>query len=541
MKTCPRRPWLRGLAVVALLLGTCLPAAGQTWVTALSEQGRISINGKFVEKLRSSFKTKTTKFLFAKTKTVVNSRQRWWELTVDGTERYAIRQDGRVSKNGVRIHELNFGGLANNRWVGLAVAESGLWMLRDDGRVSRDGILAAEFAAGGYRFRKIVSDGVHVYHLRTDGAIFRDDIPGAFYRLKGGGKDGDSTMRTWRTLAIDDTADLLFALRADGKVLSAALDGSSPFGGVFEANLPFEGTMTDAKAWVDISVRPDGRWLALRGRGAVRGPESSDGPIVNLPGTPDKKSSQRYMRIVALGGEQFAALRRDGRLYTGTSGSSLVNLRKGRYRALAVSHEPPDIATLRNQRPMVTRTSATLLEGTPIALPVQTVDVDMPVGQPQISVDPADLPAGARYDAQSRSILWDDPSPVGTYRIPLSVSDGQSKPVRTRLTLRVRPLDASPANRPPLVARMGLANALARQPFSLPILATDLDGDGLNVHIVDETLPQGASFDEASATLSWTPTDEQLGRHRLRFQVSDGSLIRTRTVTVRVSASLSAW
>jgi hypothetical protein len=273
----------------------------------------------------------------------------------------------------------------------------------------------------------------------------------------------------------------------------------------------------------------------------VRGPESSDSPIVNLPGTPDKKSSQRYMRIVSLGGDEFAALRRDGRLYTGSSGDSLVNQRKGRYRALAVSHEPPDIETLRNKRPMVTRISATFLEGTPIVLPVQTVDVDMPTGQPQVSVDPADLPAGAYFDTQTRSIVWDDPAPVGTYRIPISVSDGRSKPVRTRYTLRVRKPDVSPANRPPVVARMGRTNALARQPFSLPILAVDLDGDALSIRIVDATLPQGASFDEASATLSWTPTDEQLGRHRLRFQVSDGSAVRTRTVIVRVSASLSAW
>jgi hypothetical protein len=531
----------RQLIVGSLVLGWTVSAAGQVWVTALSEQGRVSVNGMFIEKLRSSFKTKKQKLLFTETKYTVKNRQRWWNLTVVGSDRYAIRQDGRVSLNGMRIQELAFGGLRHHKWVGLAVAKGQVWSLRSDGRVSLDGSMAIDFASGSNDFRRVMSDGTNVYHLRTDGAIFRDDIAGAFYRLEGGGTDGDSTQRNWRALAIDRDAGRLYALRADGKVRSATLDGSDPFEGVPEADLPFQGSMTDAKAYVDLALRPGGGWFAIRGKGSVYASEAPDVIIVTLPGTPENQLNRRYMRIVATGPEMFAALQRDGHLYTGTTGSNVVNLKRGRYRALAVSAEPPDLTNVKNRRPEVMRSMVTAVEGMPLEIPVHAVDVDTPVGVPQISIDTADLPPGAWYDADRSAIVWPDPGPKGKWSIPVTVSDGGSKPVRVRLKLRVRARDESPANRPPSIAQFRNMTALARETFRLPIVAVDVDGDALTISSDEATLPPGATFDPVTATLVWTPTNEQIGRHRVRIEVSDGTVVRKRTLLIRVKASLLPW
>lgn len=537
-------PSLRRLAVCTVLAGMSASATGQVWVTALSEQGRVSVNGTFIEKLKSSFKTEKEDFLFFSSKYTVKNRQRWWNLTVVGPDRYAIRQDGRVSLNGEQLEKLAFGDLSKHRWMGLAVANGCLWSLRSDGRVSLDGSKAMDFAAGDNEFRRIQSDGTDVYHLRTDGAVFRNDEPGAFYRLKGGGDDGGSIEKNWRSLAIDDVGAQLYALRADGKVVSAALDGSSPFGGVLEAALPFENDLTEAKVWVDLAPRPDGGWFAIRGRGAVHGSDAPETTLVTFPGTPENQSNLRYMRVVATGNDSFAALQRSGYLYTYSpgDGTAEVRLRKGRYRALAVSDEPPDLSTVPNRRPEVMRVSVTAIEGVPLEIPVRAVDVDLPIGAPSITVDPADLPAGATYDASKGAIVW--PSPLKTAAksgVTITVSDGASKTVRVHYKLRVRAVDLSPANRPPDVARMRNVAALARQPFRLPIVAVDADGDTLQMSVDPKTLPEGASFDAQTSSLLWTPTDAQIGRHRVVIRVSDGTVERRRTVLIRVKPSLLPW
>jgi len=539
----PLRIPFRSLLLAGLLLGatsSATTASGQIWVTALSEQGRISVNGMLLEKLTSSFKKKKSSFLFSSTKRLVKLRQRWWNLTVEGSDRYAIRQDGKVSLNGSRLYDLAFAGLKHHKWVGVAPTSNGVWALRNDGRVSLEGSKAFEFAEGGNAFRRIASDGTNAYHMRTDGVIFRNDEQGSFYRFNAGGAEGESSRRTWRALEVDRNAGRLYALRADGKVVYGALDGSSPEGGVLIANEPFSGSYDDAKAYVDIAIRPDGRYFVLRGKGVVRGPESPDDPLVNLPGSPNNKFKQTYMRIVATSNEEFAALRRDGRMYTGTSGSAVVNLKKGRYRALDVSDQPPALGNVRNERPLVARCSAVAIEGQPVEIPIFAIDVDMPVGEPEIKLDPADLPPGATFDATTRSVSWASPI-SGNHPIRFLVSDGRGKDVRGRLELRVRAADTSPKNMPPDIARMKRVRAMARQDFELPVMAVDRDGDTLSYSVHAASLPEGASFDPATATLHWKPTYEQVGKHTVRFLVSDGTVTRARSVSLQVVAGLKGW
>lgn len=65
----------------------------------------------------------------------------------------------------------------------------------------------------------------------------------------------------------------------------------------------------------------------------------------------------------------------------------------------------------------------------------------------------------------------------------------------------------------------------------LTLRVNDPDGDPLSVRVVP--LPAGATFDEESRTLVWTPN--AVGDQALRFVASDGKLESSRTLLIRVA------
>ena len=72
--------------------------------------------------------------------------------------------------------------------------------------------------------------------------------------------------------------------------------------------------------------------------------------------------------------------------------------------------------------------------------------------------------------------------------------------------------------------------------LTFTVSATDPDGDALTYSA--SNLPQGASFNSTTRTFSWTPTDDQTGLYSdIRFQVSDGSLTDSQTISITVTGS----
>jgi enterochelin esterase-like enzyme len=72
--------------------------------------------------------------------------------------------------------------------------------------------------------------------------------------------------------------------------------------------------------------------------------------------------------------------------------------------------------------------------------------------------------------------------------------------------------------------------------LSFSVAATDPDGDAITYSAAD--LPDGATFDPATQTFSWTPTYRQAGSYTVAFTASDGtksySLSSTKNVTITV-------
>lgn len=119
------------------------------------------------------------------------------------------------------------------------------------------------------------------------------------------------------------------------------------------------------------------------------------------------------------------------------------------------------------------------------------------------------LPAGAVFDAENLILRW-TPSfeQSGTYTINLTVSDGQFS-VSQPLTITVNHV-----NRPPVISAIADQIINENEPWSLKVEYSDPDEeDQGKLVIAAENLPEGGTFDKASATFQWTPTYEQSGEY----------------------------
>jgi hypothetical protein len=88
-------------------------------------------------------------------------------------------------------------------------------------------------------------------------------------------------------------------------------------------------------------------------------------------------------------------------------------------------------------------------------------------------------------------------------------------------------------NHAPVMGPIGDQSVFETQELKLVVSATDADGDPL---VYSATrIPTGASFDSATRTFSWTPMTTQSGTYRVTFQVSDGQVTVSQTITTTVN------
>jgi len=94
------------------------------------------------------------------------------------------------------------------------------------------------------------------------------------------------------------------------------------------------------------------------------------------------------------------------------------------------------------------------------------------------------------------------------------------------------------ANRPPILKTMFKYVVKPQTKIVKHVVATDLDGDDLNLTVID--LPDGAAFDAASGAITWTPTEADLGVHIAKVTVSDGQASVSKPFPILVKADLGA-
>ncbi len=181
-------------------------------------------------------------------------------------------------------------------------------------------------------------------------------------------------------------------------------------------------------------------------------------------------------------------------------------------------NNPPELATIGNKNVQAENNlnftiSATDLDGDPLTY----------------SADNA--PSGADFNPNTRTFNWTPTSnQAGTHQVTFSVTDGQDTDSET-ITITV----TSQQNRAPVLAGIGNKNVAADSSLNFTISATDPDGDTLSYSA--NGIPSGADFNSSTRTFSWTPSSNQIGTHDVTFNVSDGELTDSETITITVTGA----
>ena len=216
-------------------------------------------------------------------------RERWVDHQVVGADRWSLRGDGRLHKDGRRAAQL-LTSSASQDWVALDVAAGRVHALRRDGVQTSDLDVSAagtvKLPDGGSFFMDVVGVAGTAASLRADGALFVRGQPGTPLFFFAGGEnpqgddDGESLDTLWHRLAVHPATSEVWALRRDGVVQRAPLvAGATPVEVVRLPGQPSTGDITLRRLtypsfgdWVVLAFAPDGSWAALRGDGSVRGP-----------------------------------------------------------------------------------------------------------------------------------------------------------------------------------------------------------------------------------------------------------------------------
>ncbi len=138
------------------------------------------------------------------------------------------------------------------------------------------------------------------------------------------------------------------------------------------------------------------------------------------------------------------------------------------------------------------------------------------------------LPTGSGFDQGSRTFYWTpEYNQAGPYQVTFSVSDGIAS------AEQVVRIAVANTNRPPSLDLIGNQSVREGDSLVLQVGGSDPDEDQLSYSA--SGLPEGAAFDPASRTFSWTPGYNQSGTHTVMLTISDGSLTASQSVDIAVA------
>ncbi|HET6201405.1 MAG TPA: Ig domain-containing protein [Planctomycetota bacterium] len=534
-----------------LVLGLAGAALAQPFVYAVNEKGKLLINGTLLDSLPGNFDPGPPS---------MHPEDAWIDASVLGADRFALRLDGRIFKNGTVLTSslpFAFGFPVTFFWGSLSVTPTAVYALRANGELAAGGSVSTTLPLSTFIFQRVLGLDPHVYSLRSDGAVFEDTSSTPKFQFvggpgPGGALDGASFNTRWVAIAIDPISLDLFALRRDGKVFVGDLpSGASAGTSVGSFPPPSASSNADADRYVDLTFASDGitsTGYVLRGDGAVFTAASFVTALVDLPG--DASTLDSTFTDLATSGTDFWAVRWDGRLFKNTDGIEQVNFLSDRYRSIAVSTTPPDLTSFVNAPPVAALVQTTAVAGSAVSIPVVATDsdkraADLVVGLPLLQ--PANFPPGFVFTPSAgtssiRGTLDGTASALpGSFSIRVSVDDGVNPPRLATYKLKVVAADTNPLkDRKPVFAKIKKPQAVVvgappAEVFELRISAVDADADVVTLSVDPLIpLPAGATFDAGTGLFSWTPDATQVGTAVVRFLATAGPATSKLTVKIRV-------
>lgn len=121
-------------------------------------------------------------------------------------------------------------------------------------------------------------------------------------------------------------------------------------------------------------------------------------------------------------------------------------------------------------------------------------------------------------ELRGQSFYWEPSSDdVGSHRVTIIASTRNGRTATTRFDINIRSF-----NSPPRFTPVRAVTIPVGRPFSLPINAIDPDGINKNlIRFLGVNLPEGASLNESTGTVRWTPTPRQVGKNTFRVIATD--------------------
>jgi len=142
----------------------------------------------------------------------------------------------------------------------------------------------------------------------------------------------------------------------------------------------------------------------------------------------------------------------------------------------------------------------------------------------------SNLPQGASFNTATKIFNWTPTyEQAGIYNnVHFEISDG------TAIDSEDITITVNNVNRPPILNAIGNKSVNEGQTLSFTLSGSDPDGDNLTYSA--SHLPQGAGFDGATKTFTWTPAYDQAGTYaNVHFEVSDGSLSDSEDIIITVN------
>jgi hypothetical protein len=512
------------LAVAVSSVATVVQAQ---YLYSLNTVGNVSVNGNKINTLKGSFDPSAP---------LESPDQAWRSLAIVAGDQFALRGDGLVVSNGVKMWQLP---VTSNIWfwTQLQIENGSFYELRQDGKLAMDKDLAGTLPQGNYYFSGLQVVAGATYSLRTDGNVYKNTGTTPLFTFRAGagvfgGGDGAESDTLWMTLKRDSTGQYIYALRTDGVLYRGQLTGGST-GGEQVDSLPFpNGSFTSGNLYTDFEFdQVNGAWIALRADGNVYRAPNALTATNNFPGG-GNGTGVFYMDL-AVSGNVFFVLRSDGRVYSQYSTNLLVKLPGTDYGRMEMSAVPPNFAGQKNILPAVVQYTIPVNTETPVRVPVIATDVETPASS--LIVTPVTVPPGAVWDANALWLTWTTSNAKGNFLFTYTVDDGAGKPKTYKSTIQVKLPDTDPAkNKPPYLPKINKAGALVGYEYRMYIPLNDPDGDVVTAAVDPDAYPfnAGARYDAATSEFIWTPTIADLGKKTAQFFLNDG--LNTKTFKLKI-------
>lgn len=157
---------------------------------------------------------------------------------------------------------------------------------------------------------------------------------------------------------------------------------------------------------------------------------------------------------------------------------------------------------------------------------------NIPANKVQFTYQSADIQEAV---VRGQSFYWEPTSAdIGSHKIKI-IASANGQTASTSFNIHVRSFNA-----PPRFTPIRSVTIPVGEPFTLPINAIDPDGMDKNlIRFIGVNLPKGATINESSGTVQWTPTVRQTGKNTFRVIATDqyGTAFSV-DVTINVSDSL---